>query len=123
MSTNTISMARSHILGEISGRCEPVQSVPVYLNDKYGEILGYADESLGKYADAITFHLDEGFGKKLTMGHFTYSFDFDYINADPAQVSPQKRRIRLNSILLVERKGYARPESKRKAGDTEVKGA
>lgn len=109
-------MARRHILGDIAHRCDPLHNVPVYLNDTHGDSLGYADESQGKFADAITFYLDDGFCKKLVTGHFTYSFEFDYAENDEADTSGGKRRIKLNSIQLIERKGYAKPIPKHKAG-------
>ena len=110
-----VTMARRHILGDIAHRCEPLHNVPVYLNDTGGDSLGFADESHGNYADAITFHLDDGFCKKLVTGHFTYSFEFDYAEDADAESTSSKRRIKLSSIQLVERKGYAKPIPKHKA--------
>lgn len=107
-------MARRHVLGDIAARCERLENVPVYLNDTSGEMLGYADESLGAYADAITFHIDELLCKRLSMGHFSYGFDYEFAAAGGALTSGTKR-IRLSSIHLVERKGYAKPIARSKA--------
>jgi len=107
MITGPLSIARRHVLGDFHHRCESIVSVPVYLENAEGEMLGYADESLGHYADAFCFHLAEDVCKKLSSGHFTYSFDFEYSGDDGI---PQSRRpIKLNSIMLVPRKGYAKP--------------
>jgi len=114
MAHNPVTMARRHVLGDLNYRFEPVHDVPVYLDDKTGPVLGLVDESLGKYADAITFHLAEDVCKKLAMGHFTYSFEYDY--ADRTDASPGgKRRLKLSSITLVSRKGYEKPVSARVA--------
>jgi PAS domain-containing protein len=106
MSNQPLAMARRHVLGELYSQCDPVQDVPVFLNDTAGELLGYVDEGLGKYADAFTFHLDDQTCKKLATGHFTYSFEYDFVDA-------ARRRIKLSSISLVMRKGYTKPVPRR----------
>ena len=45
------------------------------------------------------------------MGHFTYSFDYDFADRKDT-ASKNRRRIKLNSITLNSRKGYAKPEPK-----------
>ena len=75
-------MSRRHVLGDLYSRCETVVNVPVYLDNKEGEMLGYVDQGLGHYADAFSFHLPEEVCKKLSAGYFTFAFDLDY--ADPA---------------------------------------
>lgn len=102
MSFAPLAIKRRNILGEIYSRCDTVESIPVYLNDKSDELLGHADESLGHYADAFLFHLPEVICKKLSTGHFNYVFDFDY--SDETVKGSKKRRIKLNSILLVPKK-------------------
>ncbi len=109
MAHSPITMARRHILGDLNQRCEPIQSVPVHLDEMTGEMLGFADESLGKYADAVTFHLADDVCKKLSMGQFTYSIEYDYADVDDVSAAPSKRRIKLTSITLVSRKGYEKP--------------
>lgn len=101
MSNNTISFRRSHVLGELYNRCEPIESIPVYSDDTNGEQLGYADESLGYYADAICFHLADDVCKKLAGGRYVYSFNYDF--SDPRDKST-RRRIKLSSICLIHRK-------------------
>ena len=60
MSYSPLTLARRHVLGNLYARCErSTKEVPVYLNDTDGERLGFVDESLGRYADAFTFHLPE----------------------------------------------------------------
>jgi hypothetical protein len=107
MGNSPLSITRRHVLGDYYGRCNSIVSIPVYLETTGGEMLGYADECLGHYADAFSFHLSEEVCKKLSAGHFTYSFDFDYCRE--AGVSQHRQRIKLNSIILVMRKGYAKP--------------
>ena len=99
MKITSLAIKRRNILGDIYSRCESIESIPVYLNDTSDELLGYADESLGFYVDAFLFHLPEMICKKLSNGHFNYAFDFDY--SDEKLESGKKRRIKLNSILLI----------------------
>ena len=76
-----LALARRHVLGELYRRCDAIfEPVPVYMNSELGERLGFADESLGKYADAILFHLAEDVCKKLSTGHFIYAFGFEKSN-------------------------------------------
>ncbi len=106
MSYSPLSLSRRHVLGDLYGRCDPIaENVPVYLDGTTRELLGQADECLGHYADAISFHLPDDFCKKLSAGHFTYSFDYEH--ADPAEAG--RKRIRINSITLIARKAYQKP--------------
>lgn len=107
MITGPLSLSRRHVLGDFYSRCESIVNVPVYLESSKGEMLGYADEGLGHYADAFCFHLAEDICKKLSAGHYTYSFDFDYMGAK--DIPNRRRRLKLNAIVLVPRKGYAKP--------------
>lgn len=97
MSYSPLAIKRSRVLGDIYERCDSVESIPVYLNDASGELLGHADESLGRFADAFLFHLPEDVCKKLSSGHYNYSFDYDvfYNKAE------KKGHIKLNFIILV----------------------
>ena len=110
MSINQLSMSRRHVLGGYYSRCEAIVSVPVYLEDTKGEMLGYADEGLGHYADAFSFHLPDDVCKKLSSGYFTFAFDFSY--ADPMQVQAGSRMMKLNSISLIARQNYEKPASR-----------
>ena len=102
MSYSPLAIKRSYVLGEIYKQCDPIESIPVYMNDPSGEMLGYVDESLGHYADAFTFHLSETVCKQLSSSHFDYAFGFEY--AEPNESSSAKKRIKLNHIALVGRK-------------------
>jgi hypothetical protein len=44
MSYGPLTLARRHLLGDLYSRCDRSSTVPVYLNDTEGEMLGYADE-------------------------------------------------------------------------------
>ena len=81
-------------------------STPVYLDSVEGELLGHVDQGLGHYADAFSFHLQSDIRKKLSAGHYTYAFSYD---AESEAQNATRRRIKLDSICLVARKGYERP--------------
>lgn|ERR1044072_2038337 len=100
MSYSPLAIKRSQVLGDIYKQCEPVESIPVYLNDASGELLGHVDESLGHYADAFVFHLSEDVCKKLSSGHYIYGFDYDVLKNQTDKGS----HIKLNYIMLVGRK-------------------
>jgi hypothetical protein len=99
MSYSPLAIKRSRVLGNIYKNCEPIESIPVYLNDTSGELLGYADESLGHYADAFVFHLAEDVCKKLSSGHYNYGFDYEVVNKQ----ADKNRHFKLNCIMLVGR--------------------
>ena len=99
MNYSPLAVKRSNILGEIYKKCDTIESVPVYLNDSSGELLGYADESLGNYADAFVFHLPETVCKQLSTNYFDYAFDFEYAEKNEKPV--HQKRIKLNHILLI----------------------
>lgn len=103
-------MSRRHVLGDLYSRCETIESVPVYLNDAEGEVLGYVDQGLGHYADAFSFHLPEDVCKKLSSGYFTFSFDVSHTDSVPGR----SRMVKLDSISLIARQNY----EKRGAGAT-----
>ena len=106
MSYSPLSLSRRHVLGDLYGRCEPIgEGVPVYLDGEAPELLGQADQCLGHYADAVSFHLSDDYCKKLSAGHFTYSFNYEH--ADPEEVG--RKRIKINSITLIARKAYQKP--------------
>jgi hypothetical protein len=97
-----LAIKRRFILGDIYNQCNTVGSIPVYMNNKSEEPLGYADESLGHYADAFLFHLPELICKKLSSGHYDYVLHFDY--SDKTVPISKKSRIKLNCIMLVSKK-------------------
>ena len=82
-------------------KCDPVDSIPVFMNSQTDDPVGFADESLGHYADAFLFHLPEPICKQLSTGHFEYVLYFDYSGESEAESKNQ--RITLNSIILVPR--------------------
>jgi hypothetical protein len=107
MSYSPLSLSRRHVLGDLYSRCDSlVESVPVYLAGTEAELLGHADEGLGHFADAFTFHIADDLCKKLSAGQYTYSFDYRFSN--PSEKSPRGRVV-LTSITLTGRKGYVKP--------------
>lgn len=112
MSFGPIAISRRHVLGDLYARCDAIESVPVYMDNVEGEPLGHVDEGLGHYADAFRFHMDEDICKKLSAGHFTYSFNYEH--TDDGETDRGRRRIKLNAILLNARKGYTKPVPKSK---------
>jgi len=100
MTHSPLTIARRHVLGDLYSKCDAVESVPVFLNSAEGERLGFVDESHGHYADAFTFHLPEDICKKLSTGHYTFSFDYDHSDSE---LSGREKRIRLLRICLIGR--------------------
>ena len=93
MKYSPLAIRRRNILGDIYGKCETVESIPVYLDDKTTEPIGHVDESLGRYADAFVFHLPEEICKKLSTGSYEVFID--------SEASDEENRIKLNHIVLV----------------------
>lgn len=111
MTSSPVSLSRRHVLGDLYGRCDALKGrVPVYLEGDERELVGHADEGLGRYVDAFSFHVADDICKKLSAGHFTYSFD--YRHSDPAETH-SRSRITLRSITLTGRRGYAKPVARR----------
>lgn len=114
MATNVLSLSRRHVLGDLYDRCEAVTAaIPVYLAGDEPQLLGHADESLGHYADAFSFHLDTESCKKLSAGQYTYVIAYDNAERKPGP----KPRIRIISITLKGRDGYAKPIGKQRSSD------
>jgi D-alanine-D-alanine ligase-like ATP-grasp enzyme len=65
-------------------------------------------------ADAFSFHLDTDSCKKLSAGQYTYTIGYDH--TDP-KAKGARRRIRLTSITLKGREGYAKPIGKQRSAD------
>ena len=111
MKYSPVSFARGHVLGDLYRRCEALKdSVPVYLAGDEQELLGHADETLGEFADAISFHLSEDMCKKLSSGHFSLTVDYSFSDAND---STARSRVVIRSFTLVGRKGYAKPSPRR----------
>ena len=122
MSYSPLAIKRRQVLGDLYSVCDPVEEIPVYLENAEGEKIGFADESLGHYADAYLFHLPEDVCKKLSTGHYIYSFDYDYSDPDS---TGRNRRIKLNYIFLTGRKApdAVSRSSKKAAAALEALGA
>ena len=107
MALAILSISRRHVLGSIYDRCDAITgSIPVYLAGDEPELLGYADQALGHYADAFSFHLDADSCKKLSAGQFSYSIGYDH--SEPHKDN-SRGRVKLTSITLVRHKGYEKP--------------
>ena len=107
MSLAILSLSRRHVLGSLYDRCDAITgSIPVYLAGDEPDLLGYADEALGHYADAFSFHLDADSCKKLSAGQFSYSIGYDH--SEPHK-DKSRGRVKLTSITLVRHKGYEKP--------------
>lgn len=102
MSYSPLTLKRRHVLGDLYATCDAVVQVPVYENDLDGEVLGYVDEMLGHYRDALSFHLAEDVCKRLASGQYTYSFGYEY--SDPEEAPGRARRVKLTYICLTSRK-------------------
>lgn len=100
MQHSPLAIKRRYILGNLADKCDPINQIPVYLNDQSGEPIGFADESLGRYADAFLFHLPEDVCKKLSTNGYDLDIDYVVINQDG---NTGKERIRLNHIILISR--------------------
>ncbi len=115
MAINILSLSRRHVLGDLYERCEAITAaIPVYLATEEPTLLGHVDESLGHYADAFSFHLDTDSCKKLSAGQYTYTLGYDH--ADP-KAKGSRRKIRLTSITLKGREGYAKPIGKQRSAE------
>lgn len=95
-------MKRRHVLGEIYAQCDSVDTIPVYMESKTEDPIGFVDESMGIYADTFLFHLPEDVCKKMSSGHYVYSFDYEITDIKDART--KRRRYKLNFILLTGRK-------------------
>lgn len=116
MTYNPLAITRRTILGDLYKQCDPINSIPVYLNDASGEPIGTADESLGNYVDAFLFHLPEDVCKKLSTSGYQIAVDYDYL--DKSNETSQSR-VRLNHIVLIA-KGASIPLPKRNAASSAV---
>jgi hypothetical protein len=111
MTYSPLSISRRHVLGDLYGRCDPIDgNIPVYLAGSEPELLGHADEVLGHYADAFSFHLADDICKRLSSGQYTYSFDYELIEPKKTGVSG---RLNIRAITLTARKGYEKPIPRR----------
>ena len=98
MQYSPLAIKRRYILGQLADKCETVNKIPVYLNDKSEPPIGFADESLGRYADAFLFHLPEDICKRLSTNGYDLEIDYDVFNQDGS--AGKTERLRLNYIIL-----------------------
>lgn len=106
-----LSLSRRHVLGDLYSRCDAVEGeIPVYLDDEVAPVvIGYADQSLGHYADAFSFHLEAENCKKLSSGQFAFSVNHEL---PKGRVAGSPRRAKLTSITLTARPSYVKPAPK-----------
>ena len=104
MTYSPLAIKRPQVLGDLYSVCDAIDQVPIMLVGEDNANIGFADESLGKYADAFLFHVPEEVCKKLATSHYIYSFDYEY--TDPEATCPN-RRITLKCIHLTGRKVVA----------------
>lgn len=98
MTYSPLSIKRSYVLGNLYDKCEPIESIPVYLLNTSDEMIGYVSESSEPYADAFVFHIPEDICKKLSSGSYGYGLDYDYASDNKIT---SKRKIKLNHIVLM----------------------
>lgn len=104
MTNSPVTFARRHILGDLYARCNTLNGeIPVYLGGEKPTLLGHADESLGRFRDAFSFHVADDVCKLLSTGHYTFSVDYRALAAG---------RVALISITLNSRKTYEKPQPK-----------
>jgi len=109
MSQTVLSLSRRHVLGDLYHRCDVMTGdIPVYLAGEGDPVLlGHANESLGHYADAMSFHLEPDECKKLSSGNFSFSITYEH--SSPGE---PRGRVKLTSITLTGRKSYEKPPAK-----------
>jgi hypothetical protein len=98
MQFSPLAIKRRYILGNLAEKCEPINKIPVYLNDKSEPPIGFVDESMGRYADAFLFHLPEDVCKRLATNG--YDLDIDYEQRQREGKTRESGRFKLNHIIL-----------------------
>jgi len=108
MTHTTLSLSRRHVLGDLYHRCDAIRGhVSVYLTGEGAPtLLGYADESLGHYADAFSFHLETNECKRLSTGNFIFSINYEF--SKPGETD-SRSRVKISSITLTGRKPVEKP--------------
>jgi len=95
---NPLAIKRRNILGDLYDRCETINSIPVYMNNKSEEPIGFVDESLGDYVDGFVFHLPEDVCKRLSVNGYEIGVDYSFSDING---KTDNHRIKLNHIILV----------------------
>jgi hypothetical protein len=98
MQYSPLAIKRRYILGNLADKCDTINKIPVYLNDKSEAPIGFADESMGRYADAFLFHLPEDVCKRLSTNG--YELEIDYDVSVENEKNGKNERITLNYIIL-----------------------
>lgn len=98
MNIITITLKRRTVLGELSGQCEKIGSIPVYLNDATEEAIGTVEDSADHYASALLFHAPDYVCKKLSTNSYDIGVDYDY-------AGKSKDRVKINHIILAAKQG------------------
>ncbi|HEX8370011.1 MAG TPA: hypothetical protein VF604_15800 [Pyrinomonadaceae bacterium] len=97
MQYSPLAIKRRYILGKLADKCDTVNKIPVYLNDRTAEPIGFADESMGRYADAFLFHLPEDVCKRLSTNGYDLEIDYEVSNQES---NSKDERVKLNYIVL-----------------------
>ena len=97
MSIEKLSFARRRVLGDLHDRCDSIDLVPVFLEDDPKTEIGFADQSMGRYADAFSFHLPAEICKLLSAGRFSFSFGYAHAARTEKVTRP---RFKLTYICL-----------------------
>lgn len=87
MDKSLLNLKRRHVLGNLYANCENISSIPVYLDAVSDEPIGSADESLGRYVDAFSFHLSEPTCKKLSANGYVVAFEYDISKENPNKLT------------------------------------
>jgi hypothetical protein len=101
MTFSPLAIRRRYILGDLAEKCESVERIPVYLDNTDDPPVGYADESLGPYADAFLFDLPEDVCKRLATNGYDLDVDYDVRGVETE--GERKERFKLNHIILTSR--------------------
>jgi hypothetical protein len=101
MQYSPLAIKRRYILGTLADKCDPVNQIPVYLDENPDEPIGFADESLGRYVDAFLFHLPEDVCARLAKNG--YDLDVNYAVYQQTERKRGGERLKLNRIILTSR--------------------
>jgi len=94
MEKNPLSLKRRHVLGSLYGKCENITTIQVFLDGETEEPVGFADESLGRYVDAFSFHLPDIICKRLASNGYVVAVDYDVSLED-------NKKYKINHFVLV----------------------
>jgi hypothetical protein len=117
MSTNSVAFRRRNILGSLYQQCDPVGSIPVYLDDTNSDPIGTMETNPNQYADSFIFHLPDNICKKLSTNSFDIGVDYEFADEN---TDSNNRRIKLKHIILAVKKS-AVPIPRRNGSSTSVK--